>query len=304
LPETIKEDLWVLTRLGIKVSLTDGSKTKLKNSAYLIAQALSNNTTKTFACSHREFATPNLYWMNHEATTLVYSEDYPIITLKEFLYASDLKPPIAKGDVEVEILKQCNGSLNQYTQKFWMLISDSHAPLQSHFNAGDKLLSIHYSDRYLYSPWTVILISTLISGLKNHMGDNWNHPLIQIDSAPKLSNEYKRNGLFADYLDDSLRLDVIEAVFYVLNETCNTHISSDCPHGRLMYLKWESGKTTTLRFDQGISYWGCDGRLPWYDNSIPAAEQVGSLIRLMSNLKVKNYKDHPTQVFIKERDKP
>ncbi|MCK5354715.1 MAG: DUF1998 domain-containing protein, partial [Methyloprofundus sp.] len=301
LSELIKEDLWVLSRLGVKISLTDEQQTNLKNSGCLIAQVLSSHTIKTFACSDAEYAIPNQNWMNNSTTSLIYAEDYPVIVLKEFLQESDLKPPAAKGDIEVEILDQCNGLLDQYAQKFWQIIATEHMPLQNHFKAGDKLLSIHYSDRYLYSPWTVILITQLIAGLKNVMQTHWNHPIIYIESAPKASGDYQKKGLFADWLEDSLRLDVIESLFSALNEECKSRINSNCPHGRFMRLEWKSGKTTVIRFDQGIAYWSCASKPYWSDNSISAIEQSESLTELISQLKVKNYRDFPTQIFIKER---
>jgi hypothetical protein len=56
----------------------------------------------------------------------------------------------------------------------------------------------------------VILIAELIDGLRLIMQDSWNKPNIHIDSAPKLERDaHQKRGLFADWLDDSLRLDVI-----------------------------------------------------------------------------------------------
>ena len=303
LPEIVKEDLWVLNRLGIEISCVDITKMIVKNSGCIFAQIISNNQTKTLACSNSDLAIPNKNWMNSEEIIFVYADDYPFIALSEPLEDYDLKPPVGSGDVEVEILDQCNGGLSQFAEKFWEVLSIEHNSLQEHFNTGDKLLRVHYSDRYLYSPWTVILITILIAGLKKTMQSNWGHPLIHIESAPKISKDYQKKGLFADWLNDSLRLDIIEGLFNAVNETCSTKVSSNIPHGRFLRLEWDNGKVTLVRFDQGISYWACDGKPPWFDSSMTVSEQVDKMIELMPKLKVKNYKDHPTQVFIKERDK-
>ena len=68
-----------------------------------------------------------------------------------------------------------------------------------------------------------------------------------------------------------------------------------------MQLNWRSGKVTLLRFDQGVSYWGCGDKPPYFDNSAAALEQAESMKSCFRQLKVKNHKDFPTQIFVKER---
>jgi len=41
----------------------------------------------------------------------------------------------------------------------------------------------------------------------------------------------------------------------------------------------------------------------YFDNLAIATEQAESMMSLIPTLKVKNHKDFPTQVFVKERDK-
>lgn len=181
-------------------------------------------------------------------------------------------------------------------------MTERHIPLQQHLQNNDELLSIYYSDRYLCSPWTVILIAELIDGLKQILQTSWNNPKLHIDSAPKSTRDsYQKHGLFADWLDDSLRLAVMEAYFAAMDETCAAEISIDTQHGRIMQLNWRSGKVTTLRFDQGVGYWGCDVKPPYFDNLASALEQAEDMMSIVSELKIRNHKDFPTQVFIKER---
>lgn len=301
LPEMVREDLWVLQRLGIKIAVVDSNQLLLKKSGSIVAQTLSHNVYKTFACSKQQATIPTQEWMQETENLLVYSNSYPLIALTSYLAEADLKPKSMQNDVEVEILNQCNGALNQFARKFWQHITEQHKPLQQHINAGDKLVSIHYSDRYLYTPWTVLLIAELIDGLKQLLKNSWHKPKIHIESAPKLSNGFQKRGLFADWLNDGLRLDVIEAYFAAMDEHCTTNISNDTQHGRIMTLQWDTGKITSIRLDQGVGYWICDVKQPYFDNSATATEQTEYMMSLIQTLKVKNHKDFATQVFIKER---
>jgi len=297
LTDMAKEDLWVLQRLGIKTAVMAVNN----NAGSVIAQALSSNRQTTFACTQPAAMIPGASWMDEPENLLISANDYPVIPVVRHLEADRLKPQAGTGDVEIEVLTECNGKLTEFAQKFWQRITEQHQSLSQRFKAGDELIGIYYSDRYLYSPWAVILIAALIDGLKQIMKDRWNRPGIQIDSAPKQARDnYQKPGLFADWLDDGLRSDVIEAFFSKKNQTCTTKISNDTQHGRFMQLHWRSGKTTTLRFDQGVGYWGCAERPPYFDNSATALEQADQM-SLIQQLKVKNHKDFPTQIFVKER---
>jgi len=301
LPEIIKEDLWVLSRLGITIALAKRDLTEPYKETCILIQSLSATSSKTIACINPEVATPNVGWLNSEELVLISADDYLDIPITKIVSDDDLKPLTGKGDVEIEVLDHCNGSLNDFSEKFWSLITSEHKPLQEHFSAGHKLVSISYSDRYLFSPWTVLLIVKLVLGLKKEMKDSWGHPEIHIESSHKASSDYQRKGLFSDWVDDKVRLDVIEGLFGAVNESCTTKLSHKPPHGRFMHLKWNGGQETIIRFDQGISYWACANRASWLDNLESIDEQVDSLLKLSRELKVKNYSDFATQIFVKDR---
>ncbi|MBF6650085.1 DEAD/DEAH box helicase [Methylobacter sp. BlB1] len=300
LSDVVKEELWVLYRLGIKTAVTD--KRVPNHAASVIAQTFASDRYKTFACTRLQSAIPTVNWLDDAENILLYANDYPEIPIGRYLELSQLKPKMGPSDVEIEVLAECNGKLTEFAQKFWRLMTERHIPLQQHLQNNDELLSIYYSDRYLCSPWTVILIAELIDGLKQILQTSWNNPKLHIDSAPKSTRDsYQKHGLFADWLDDSLRLAVMEAYFAAMDETCAAEISIDTQHGRIMQLNWRSGKVTTLRFDQGVGYWGCDVKPPYFDNLASALEQAEDMMSIVSELKIRNHKDFPTQVFIKER---
>lgn len=293
LSDEIKEQLYWLYRFNVKIAVTD-----IKD--YVVAQAIGTNI-KTFACSDAQAMIPNENWMQSINTILVSSEEYPLVKIKQHLDKADLEVE-SITDVEVEILEQCNGALNQFGIKFWKFLSAQHTPLQQHFNNEDKLIHIHYSDRYLYSPWTVMLLTEVIIALKPLLKNGWQHPEIQINSAIKSTGDYRKKGLFADWLNSTERLDMIESYFSEMGENCITQIPKTIPHGRIMQLYWQNGDITVLRFDQGVGYWECATKPPYFDNSSSISDQTAKMKTLIMQLKVKNG-DFPTQIFIKELKK-
>jgi len=300
LADIAKEDLWVLHRLGIKTAVL-AERPKLDNIGTVLAQTLSPQRSTTFACSKATTMIPDENWLNDGENVLIVANDYPPVPVSRNLDSAQLKPQAGLGDVEIEILGECNGRLADFGRKFWEFISAQHQPLQQHLNNGELLTRISYSDRYLYSPWTLLLIAELIDGLRQTLQSGWNKPDIDIHTAPKRTDGmYQKKGLFADWLDDDLRLAVMEAYFTDMDENCTADASEHTAHGRFLKLHWQSGTTTTLRFDQGVSYWAC-ANTPYFDNTLSANEQAKTLLVAIPSLTVKNHKDFPTQIFIKSR---
>lgn len=301
LEDTVKEDLWVLSRLGIKIGFVNEKDIILDEQGCIVAQALSNSCCMTFAQSNMDSAVPAKDWLNSINNVLIYSNEYPVITIDSLLDETTLKPVSGPGDIEVEITKECNGLLREFGSKFWQLAMAKHSILKNHIDAGDELAEIHYSDRYLYSPWSLMLLGELIDGLRKAIGSAWSKPAISIDSGRKKPDNYQKNGLFADWLDDSFRLEIIEKYFEYMDEQCTAKALNDLPHGRLLALIWASGKSTSIRLDQGVGYWICE-KSPWFKNMESPDEVVSNMMNLVGKLRVKNQKEFPTQVFIKERD--
>ena len=300
LTDIAKEDLWVLHRLGIKTAVL-AERPGLDNIAAVLAQALSPQRTITLACSKATTMIPDENWLNDGENLLIVAHDYPPVPASRYLDSAQLKPQTGPGDVEIEILSECNGRLADFGRKFWEFISAQHQPLRQHLNCGEPLSRISYSDRYLYSPWTLLLIGELIEGLRQTLQSSWHKPEIYIHTAPKRTDSlYQKKGLFTDWLDDGLRLVVMEAYFTNMDENCTADASEHTAHGRFLKLHWQSGTTTTLRFDQGVSYWAC-ANTPYFDNTVSANEQAKTLLMAIPSLTVKNHKDFPTQVFVRER---
>lgn len=293
-----KEDLWVVFRMGVKPVVVDKNAIP-KN---LICQILWDDKLLTFSSSNDQATTLNKDWLLDTENILIYSKNYPEISVSHYLDEANIKPEKSQGDIEIEILEQCNGSLSQFGKSFWTQLIAQHKSLQRHCANGDEIASISYSDRYLYSPWTVILVAELIDGLRQIMNHAWSKPVITILSAPKRDKDaYQKRGLFADWMDDSIRMKVIESYFSEMDEKCETLISPEIQHGRFIQIAWQKGNTTIIRLDQGVGYWGCTDKPPYFNNTTDSQKQVEDMMFLLKIINVKNYKDSATQIFIKER---
>lgn len=295
-----KEELSVFHHLGIHIASIDGNKALLKGNACIVAQILINNDCNTYAHSIKQSAIPTKNWPNLSDNVLVKSDGYPLVPILGVLDAAALQANQHNGDVEIEILTECNGKLSQFADKFWRHIISQHPKLQHHI-ANNELVSLHYSDRYLFSPWSVMLITELINGLKS-LSRDWQAPSILVATGTKQEIGYQKRGLLADWIDNGLRLDVTRQYIEATVGACTVTATPDLAHGRVMALTWRCGKTTKLRLDQGIGFWHLDQTPPRFDlNLSTPIEQTQRLQELVATLNVRNAKDFPTQVFVKER---
>lgn len=298
LSDVNKEDLWILSRIGVKTVIVDASRIDKP----LVCQVIWNDKQVTFAISNAESGVINKNWLLDPENLLIYSKSYPEIPVKHYFDEDKLKLEKIQGDSEIEILDDCNGPLNQFGKRLWQQLFEQHKDLHDHITHGDEIASISYSDRYLYSPWTVILVAEVIDGLRKLIGTSWSKPRITIHSAPKSEADgYQKRGLFSDWLDDSMRSNVMESYFAAMDENCEALVTSKLQHGRYMEITWQKGTKTIIRFDQGVSYWGCANKTPYFDNVSPVQNQVEGMLNLLNKITVKNHKEFPTQLFVKER---
>lgn len=69
-----------------------------------------------------------------------------------------------------------------------------------------------------------------------------------------------------------------------MDERCVADASEHTVHGRFLKLHWQSGTVTTLRFDQGVSYWACANKPPYFDNTLSADDQAEALMGAIPSL--------------------
>jgi len=299
LTEDTKSDLWMLHRIGLRLKLID-DRVLLKDPACIVAQMVSGENIQTFAHTLKQSAIPNQNWLTLADSVLISANDLHLLSVIKELDEHSLKPELGSGDIEIEILTECNGPLIKFAEKLWQQIIKQHALLEQHA-LNDDLVSIHYSDRYLLSPWSVILLVEIVDELRKQI-QGWNKPTIEISTGMKRESSYKGRNILADWSNDQLRMDVITAYFEAMNESCIVNIPKDLPHHRFMELTWKTGQKTIIRFDQGVGYWSVGNKVPWFDDSINnPSEQADQLMGLVKSMTVKNDKDFPTPIVIKER---
>lgn len=180
-------------------------------------------------------------------------------------------PPIASetirplrvdaGDCEMEISRELDGNLQGFGHRLWDRIRQEHSTTRAMLDDNDAAVtSVAYRDRYLFTPMSVALLAEVVCGLRSAVGQTrWEVNEISVVTANRrgAGENLTRNTVWADWGDMEVRNRAIVATFGYLGVTATVK-SGDAAaqgHGRVLEIRWSSGKTLTVRFDQGVSYW-------------------------------------------------
>ncbi|RDE49212.1 MAG: DUF1998 domain-containing protein [Candidatus Accumulibacter meliphilus] len=213
------------------------------------------------------------------------------------------------GDCEIEIQRELNGPIRGFGKRFWQHLAASHPATNALIaSAGDTVASVAYRDRYLFAPIAVALLVEVLSGLREVVGAaRWSGAAIEVVTTNRRSSgeNKSRNTVWADWLNPNVRdMALVSAFRHVgLDASVATADNSGTGHGRLLELKWSSGKIHTVRLDQGVSYWRAarsnSRRAVFFDTEAGASESLGrQVVEIAVQVEGATL---PTQLFLKVR---
>lgn len=164
------------------------------------------------------------------------------------------------GLCEIAITTELNGSQRQFGQRAWQLVFDRTPALQQQVSGSQPLIELHYSDRYLRSPFTALLLRELVGSLVSYPGGLVDNTRIAIATSELRRNDTQvPRWLHNDWQDAIDRRQVFEEIFNGLGQfSWQEARYAQLPHARELHLTWADGTVWTLRFDQGVGYWWAD----------------------------------------------
>lgn len=151
----------------------------------------------------------------------------------------------------IKIHKQLDGSLADFGQKFAKLLKKETA-MKAHLDS-ETVKDICYTDRYLKSPVTILLLKTILAEFTDG-----NQGTLTINTLACQPSYKQSRFVWDDWQSDDRRQEVYSKWFGKLVNHIEINIlenSRELPHGRFLELTWTSGKKTMITFDQGMGYW-------------------------------------------------
>ncbi|MCU8061005.1 DEAD/DEAH box helicase [Shewanella sp. SM55] len=287
----LSQELWTLQMLGAKIA------TGVLPQSNIVAQMAGESTLVTVASTNPENSLPGSGWLKADSL-VVTSETIREAKLDILEFKSPETHSIA-GSIEID--KELNGKLLRFGEAFWMHLFKQEPKIIELLSNKD-IEAIHYSDRYIQSPATMLMLTQIIASLcmvkpsiktlvlytlfhsKEKVGVCLHHDW---------DNEEDFVGIYREWLKDKTNI--------VPEITCHSS-RFDIAHRRQLHLHFSDGESVIIKLDQGVGYWSVKDPFSkkaavGFDFETDFKQQLQTLKSLESDLTVHNSSDWTTDVY-------
>ena len=228
---------------------------------WLAAETLSNPSTR-WAYPDDDALVFGPIWSSTQSPLIVTDQGNSLVEAGKKLESLDIRPiRIEQGDREILVHHELDGDLQGFGKRFWQKIGREHVEAGNLLNeSDDDIVSLRYSDRYLFTPLSIALLAELVDGLRGLSGaGRWDLSGCEVITANCRAhgNNPVKNRLWGDWCDTSVRNAILQGVLeYIgVDAIVFSRALSETSHSRLLEIMFRSGKVLTVRLDQGVSYW-------------------------------------------------
>lgn len=291
LGEIEKRSLLRYKELGIKLlkpnkELTNGNMVALVESA---------NKSVSIASQSAEMLSPNGHWLESNSEDMLVksslSQDFKFSEIDTSQWIVNLS-----DGARVEFSTELNGEIKSFGGRFWAFICKEYEPLANEFKDGE-LIEVAYTDRYLQSPWYMIMLGEIIRGLPFNSKTSF--------ELQTLFSSKPGTGRFINH-DWNISSDMVEVINLWFKEgiklPCFIDLhenKADISHRRELTLKFKNGNEYCIGFDQGVGYWNHDlSRNKHYFNFKDVSNQLFQMFEAWENGSLKNGFDWKTVLYI------
>lgn len=229
---------------------------------------------------------------------------------RSFLAADAIRPKnLDLGDKEVSIHHDLDGPVSGFGTRFWNKIKAEHSSTDLLLNnENDTIIDLTYSDRYLFTPISIVLLFEIVKGLRATVGETrWTVNSLDIHTTQNMNSagSWSPNKLWANWPDTSVRDGVLQSMLGQVGTRAALKLFAkhEMEHGRVLDVDLASGKRISIRFDQGVGYWhiprSTNRQLGYFNFNNTDLEQQSSQLRELT-VRIEG-QSMPTQLFVKIR---
>ncbi|MCG8537787.1 MAG: DEAD/DEAH box helicase [Pseudomonadales bacterium] len=275
LSNEIQFSLASLAKLGVQISRVQATDTNIVD--YLAIQTIRASEVSSLLTSASHVLIPCETWLHSELTNTWVTSNLIQAIDHANLNTSDWEKSVNATRL-IEIHSELNGPLSDLHTRFSSLI-ESQMPELHEMLRSDAIQSLHYTDRYLKSPWSLMLLKEFLEVFCKE-----SVPL-KITALESGSSRFGRQ-INHDWQDSNDQLEVVKRWFGeklgripVVELAKRPH---DILHGRMLSVEWASGKVSKLMFDQGMGYWRA-AMIRRADMSFDFRENIQDQLQAMSD---------------------
>jgi len=202
----------------------------------------------------------------------------------------------SQGTRIVEVTSQLDGPVKTLKKRLIALMNEQMPELAT-LIVNDQAVSIDYSDRYLKSPWSLILLSGFLALFRS---DQLQSLAVQTLAPSGNQPSYLFNHDWIRVDDQQAILELwFKSQFDILPSINVMNRPRDLLHCRVITVSWASGKTSKILLDQGMGYWRV--RVPHrdqmsFDFNAPGPNQAMQMLEKYSYVEMQQSGEWPTYI--------
>ena len=291
--EQQKESLRLFSRFNIDfVELKD---VVCNQSPYVLAQVCCEGKTKTLFASESLSGVPGYHWLKNDSDVVFVTTDH--------------QPELKYSTIDTSAWEQMrsNAAILEFTNEFNGVVSllgrrlsqyySNHIPELDRLLKNDTPISISYSDRYLKSPWSVLLLSGFLGVFKNDDLQTLQITALAAKPVPNQSGYLLSHDWMSEEEQSAILRKWFKSQFAVSPKISLFSRPKELQHSRLISIKWKSGKVSKIYLDQGMGYWRA--HMPFardmnYDFNAPVDSQLMRMLEIYKTAKMTQHGDWNT----------
>lgn len=287
-----KETLALLARLGVELLEVDAAALP---APYLVAQVSSKAGVRSLYSSMDIVGAPGAYWLQGQADVIWASSKLMAAVTGKVIECSGWSKH-EQGARVVEVTTQVDGPISSLKKRLAALV-DVQMPELASLIANDRAVSVSYSDRYLKSPWSLMLLSGFLELFRSDQLQSLSvQTLAPSGNQPSflLSHDWTRAEDQVSILTLWLKsqFDIVPNVQVMTSPR-------DLLHCRIITVNWASGTVSKILLDQGMGYWR--GKTPYrdqmgFDFNASHSEQAMQMLEKYSYAQMQQSGEWPTYI--------
>ena len=215
-----------------------------------------------------------------------------------------LRPQPEDTVAMLSIRKELDGRVQGFGSRFWSHVQDHCRQLKEQLEQGAPLARVSYSDRYVATPWALLLLREMLLDLvrEGRADSRTSLRLLTRDLRRDLRPSRGGRSISDQWQDDDAR----EAFFTQVFDTGRGRLywqgslmfeTGVAPHFRELRLEWGNGAVWSLKLDQGVGYWRCRPSAGFPFDEAPH-EQVQIVNKIAKHCRVVSQGSHPTYIYV------
>lgn len=280
-----------LARMG--VALAALSKIDLPAHSLLLAQLEAGNLCHSVYASDESAALPGAGWLRGQGDiTWVATRAEPPMQrqpLSTSTWQSD-----NQGARIIDLTGELDGPVNTFSKRLAVFIKDK-MPELAQLLASDHATNISYSDRYLKSPWSLLVFAGFLKLFEGPELKTVSVVTLAVGNGPAstlINHDWQRaddqQAVMVEWLSELVGIEPALTL---------ARSNRDVLHGRAMTVTWRSGRVSQILLDQGMGYWR--PRMPYrdeleFDFHAPSQRQVADMSEKYARAQMQQGGEWPT----------